>query len=752
MLIPASRNLMLILLILLTIQAFTKSAYAVVTEDSSQEKGIYVVPRASSAIRVDGSLDEAAWESALVLELKYETYSGHNTEAPARTECLILYDDNYFYVGFRAYDPDTSAIRARLTDRDNFYDNDSVGVVLDTFNDQRRAFEFLCNPLGVQGDYLYDDLTGNEDPSWDAIWDSAGRITEFGYVVEIAIPFNQLRFQRSDGSQVWGFGAFRIYPRNIMMSMATHKWDRDIDSFLNQIDKIEGFEGVTPGKNIEIVPTVTAVRTDARSPFPGGQMEELESKGDIGLSARWGMTPNLILNGTINPDFSQIEADALQLDINERFALHYPEKRPFFLEGADFFDTPISAVYTRTIADPVWGAKFSGKEGGNAFGIYLARDGITNLVFPGSEGSESAFLDQENTAAVFRYRRDVGANSALGVLSTFREGADYYNRVYGVDGLYRFSDADTLSFQVLGSSTKYPLAISGNYFQPKEEFGDKAIFMRYSRVTRDWFLRVRYQDYGRDFRSDLGFRTQVGIRELDITGRRRWWFKPGSFLTFMSLSNVFEQTEEQSGSLIEREFRTVWMAEGPMQSRIELGAGRRRQVFTGIHFVQNFQNAEFNFQPFKNALFTMVIRLEDWIDFLHSREAKQFAFFPYLNIHLRRDLQLVLEHSLKRLNVAGGRLFLANASEMHLIYHLNRKTFIRAILQYEDIRRNTDLYAFEVDPESKSLFTQFLFSYKLNPQTVLFIGYSDNHFGGREYGLTQADRTLFVKIGYAWVL
>ena len=263
---------------------------------------------------------------------------------------------------------------ARLADRDAAYQDDFVGVVLDTFNDERRAFQFRVNPLGVQADANFSELEGYEDFSWDAIWASAGKITDFGYTVEVAIPFNQLRFPKGGAELTMGFEADRSWPRNVRHRMSTHVRDRDRNCILCQFNKLSGFQSISPGKNLEFDPTLTVQRSDAMdmAAFPEGELESGKVKVEPGISARWGVTPNLMLNATVNPDFSQVEADAAQLDINTRFALRYPEKRPFFLEGGDFFLTPLEMVFTRSVADPLWGGKVTGKIGANAVGVFSA--------------------------------------------------------------------------------------------------------------------------------------------------------------------------------------------------------------------------------------------------------------------------------------------------------------------------------------------------------------------------------------------
>ena len=216
------------------------------------------------------------------------------------------------------------------------------------------CFDLLVNPLGVQEDFIETSTGGG---NWDAIWESAGRVTDWGYAVELSVPFKQLRFQRSDGPQIWSFDAVRSYPREHRHHIGAFPRDRGNNCYLCQAVKIAGFEGATPGRNIEIAPTLTGVRTEIREDFPSGGFEVETEDTEFGLTAKWGVTPNLTFSGAYNPDFSQIEADALQLDINQPFALYFSERRPFFLEGIDFFSSLKTAFHSRTVRDPLWGIK-----------------------------------------------------------------------------------------------------------------------------------------------------------------------------------------------------------------------------------------------------------------------------------------------------------------------------------------------------------------------------------------------------------
>jgi hypothetical protein len=251
----------------------------------------HTVSRATGSISVDGVLSDAAWAYAAPIELAYEYLPGDNLEPPVRTECRVTYDALNLYLGCLALDPQPERIRANYTDRDRALQDDHIVLLLDPFNDQRRAFQFRINPLGVQMDAIFPD--GSEDFSWDAIWTSAGRITEEGYVVEAAIPFKSLRFPRSTEVQTWGIILERSYPRSVRHRISSVPRDRSNSCFLCQSSRLNGFQGIAPGRDLEFSPTLTASRTDRRNGLPSGDLVAGEGMAEPGLNARWGITSNI---------------------------------------------------------------------------------------------------------------------------------------------------------------------------------------------------------------------------------------------------------------------------------------------------------------------------------------------------------------------------------------------------------------------------------------------------------------------------
>jgi hypothetical protein len=634
--------------------------------------------------------------------------------------------------------------------------------MIDAFNDERRAFQFRVNPMGVQADANFSESEGYEDFSWDAIWKADAKITDWGWAVEVAIPLGQLRFRKSDGPQTWGFEAERSWPRDARHRMTSHQRSRDIACILCQFNKLTGFEGITPGQNIELNPTFTAGRTDTMpmGDFPGGELSRGKIDDQYGLTAKWGITPNLILNATANPDFSQVEADVAQLEINRRFAVYYPEKRPFFLEGGDFFLTPIQAVFTRTVIDPIWGTKLTGKTGRTAVGFFAAQDQITNLMFPTNQGSYSLTepLVQDATGGVFRLRQDIGKMSTLGVLYTGRMGRDYGNHVAGADGFFRLDRKNSITFQVLHSETEYPLAILPDYGQPEGRFGGNAVNLQFQHFSRSWLLGLTYSDLSPGFRADYGFVPRVDTRSGEAMVFRQLWGKPKSWFNYIRLGVAGEVVYDHGGTLTDRGLTLGFLYQGDLESQMNVHGVFNRTFYNGQYFDLAYGVLAFRIRPFSGSEIGFQGLAGRSVDFANSRQASALSVGPNASFHLFRHLNLVASHTFERLFLHGDTIYTANLSQVKLVWNFTVRAFVRAVVQYGDQKQNPAMYGFPVDSRTQTVFTQLLFSYKLNPRTVLFLGYSDNALGGvfdswlgpGRVGMTRTDRTFFLKLGYAW--
>ncbi len=708
------------------------------------------IPQVKSGIHIDAKLDEPQWEDALLVNANIEVQPGENISAPVQTQALLMYDKDYVYVGFICQDPSPQDIRAHFCDRDKIFSDDWVMVLFDTFNDNQRSTNFYCNPFGIQGD-LIKDATGNTI-SWEGIWDSHGRITSDGYIVEMAIPFSSLGFQQTSEEQVWGFDIVRNYPRNVRHYFGSFPRDRSNNCYLCQALKLKGFQNVKPGRDFEIAPTLSSIHSSTRQDGYGSHMITDQQDIDAGVSARLGLTPNIALNGALNPDFSQVEADNKHLDINRQYAINYAEKRPFFLESGDYFKTYTSAVYTRSIADPDFGIKLTGKEGPHTVGFFSLRDKITNLIIPGEQSSQSGTIFKENTNTALRYKYDYNTSN-VGIILTDREGDNYHNRLGGIDGLLRFTPQDQFRFQVLNSTTQYPDSISAAFEQNPGKINGSALSVSHYHETRNYMLYGLYRQFAPGYRADLGFITQAGIRYQELGGMLKWQREPGSWFTVLNWYASHDIKRDWMYMPLHSAWTSRIIYKGPYQTEITIYGESANDYYKGKQYPMNLINFWTLMRPTSLFIFELQCKYGDQIDYSNERPGTRMLLIAETTFKPGNHFSLEWEQKYEYLDVQPGRLYSAHISNIKLVYQFSKRMFIRSILQYYYYKRNSSLY---IDDDVKSIdkyfFTQLLFSYKINPQTALYLGYTDNYTGNNMDPLYETDRVFFCKIGYAWRL
>jgi hypothetical protein len=682
----------------------------------------------TSPIRIDARLDEPAWSAATVIPVAYEWYPSDNIAAPVSTEALVTYDDRNLYVAFRAKDPQPGRIRARYHERDAALSDDLVGFFIDPFNDDRRAYQFRINPLGVQIDAINSDVEATEDFTWDGIWDSAGMVMADGYVVEVAVPLQQLRIPSSAGAQTWGFLAIREWPRDVQHRLRSVQTDQNRNCLVCQFQDLHGFDTKTSGRNIEVTPTLTGTNEDAF---------------DAGVSARWAVTPGTSLQATINPDFSQVEADAAQLDVNTRFALFFPEKRPFFVEASDFFETRLPLVFTRTIADPAGGLKLTGKSGPHLYGALFARDEITNILIPGDESSDVTFINSASTAGFARYRAEVGKSATIGGLLSSRRGDDYENTVLAADGYHRVTEQDNVRVQLSASRTSYPAAVLAEFEeQPDGSFTGHALRASYNHTDRDWEWGADYAELSPEFRADSGFISQVGVRQGEMFVQRRIRGGEDRWFRNLYVSGGADATTQFNGDWNEwgADFGATY--QGPRQTEISINLAPNQEYFAGRTY-HNFRHSFFiSTQVSPDVSAYVQINSGENIDFNNAQPADFVTISPGASLNIGRRFSGAVDYVWQQFETESGqRIFTVHLPQARLLYHFSRRAFVRTVLQYETVDRVTE--------QSRELLTQLLFSYRWNAQTVILAGYSDNYEGERD--LSRTDRAVFVKLSYAWL-
>lgn len=654
------------------------------------------IVKAGTPITVDGDLSDAAWSSAPRVEAFVEYFRGDNTEPPAKTVGLLAYDGAAVYIAFRAEDPRPEAIRAPLVDRDKVLgDQDYVAVVLDTANDRRSAVAFRVNPRGVQTDSVVNDASGVEDFSPDFFYEAVARRVPGGWTAEMRIPLSSLRYPASD-PQTWGVILMRNYPRDFRYMMANTPIPKNTNCFLCHAATLTGLQGLPTGSHFTIVPYTTA---------------SSRGTGEIGADLKWNPSTRLTIDATVNPDFSQIESDVPQLAVDSRFALSYPEKRAFFLEGVDLLSTPLQAVYTRTITAPAWGVRATGQSGSTAYTLLVADDkggGVT--IVPGPYGS-SVVTQKPAHVLIGRARRSIG-DSYLGILATAREGESSHNRVLGPDFHWKVTPRDRVDGQFLMSDTGGASGHAGR--------------LAYTHDTRRWDVYAAVRELTPEFRADSGFMPQSGVRSGYAEAAARFYPKRG--LTYLrAFLGRYGAYEYDDGESIKEElhpgvfFRGKWGSDGWITWRVA-----ERERVNGR--VLEYSMVDFSLRATPWRLLP-AIKLSG--QFGEKVDYKQARVGTGANLSLSTTVRptdhLELQATTSREWLDGA--YTATVDWMKATYTFSARSLARVIAQQNVFDGN--------DGERKrTLNWSALYGYKLNFQTVFFVG------GDRE--------NVFVKLAYAF--
>ena len=717
------------------------------------------IRRASGPVEVDGDLGDAGWQGALLFDNFLETSPGDNVPAKVKTTVWLTYDEKYFYIAIKADDPDPSKIRAPYVDRDQVLGtDDNIAVFLDTRNDHRAALELRVSPRGIQADGVFNDSNGNEDFSPDFFYDTAAKITSKGWQAEYRIPFSSLRYPKTE-PQSWGVLVWRNYPRDFRYAFYSAPAPRGSNCFLCHSHELTGISGLPSSNHLIVAPYATAQQVETRAPAPGADFEDDGIDGDGGLDVKWNPTASTAIDATINPDFSQIEADVPQIAANERFALFFPEKRPFFLEGLDLLQTPIQAVHTRTITQPRWGLRGTGRFAATSYTLLVTEDRGGGLVLlPGAGSSRFALQDFASTAVVGRVRRDFGRSFAS-FLATAREySGGGHNRVVGPDFQWRPDESDTVTGQLLWSATEDPLRPEVSPAWRGQTSSGHAANLSWNHQTRThtWFLQATDVDSG--FRADNGFVARAGYRRGE--GNLGWRLYPEKGLLRFAQFYLFA--------------RSVWDEDG---DRIESG------LFPGVFF-QGRKNlaGTFELQPATEIrvggellrqrtafLFLQVdpgkrfprvgvnAEIGELIDFDNARQGDGATLSLNATLRPTSHLEMLVNTGRRSIDVdaetatgrRSGRLFTAHFESLKATYTFSARALLRLIAQYEETERYPSLYTFPVDPRDGSFLGSILYSYKLNWQTVLFLGYGDDRLLLPTDDLERTGRSLFFKVSYA---
>ncbi len=722
------------------------------------------ITRAAGKIVVDGELNDEGWRGATRVEKWYEIQPGDNTEPKVRNVGYLTYDDKFFYAAFEFEDPNPSALRAPFADRDNLGNGyfDYGGVILDTRNSRRTATLFLVTPRNVQYDSVLDDASG-EDASPDFFWDSAAKITDRGWTIEIRIPFSSLRYRNAD-PQTWGILLYRNYPRDRHYQFFSSKVPRSSNCFICHSNTLSGLERLPEGGHLVAAPYVSASESAHPREEDGSPLVNDPVKPHAGLDVKFTPNADNAIDVALNPDFSQVESDTAQISANERFALFFPEKRPFFLEGADLFQTPVQAVYTRTITSPDWGGRVTGKQAGLRYTLLVAEDsGGGSVIIPGPNGSSLANQDFGSTDVIARVKREIGLSS-IGVLATDREahrtqgpdqtdGSGGYNRVIGPDVHWRPTGGDFIGAQLLFSASRTPNRPDLADEWTGGHLSGHALDLHWGHSSTHLDWDGGYRDVGDGFRADSGFVPQVGYK--DTLASAGWSVHPKGFITRQRTFIFFDRQVDRAGALISRSVNPGFGMDIPWSGFVQLNYVDDR-VRAGE---QVFPRRQFRFiTRFSPSRWLSQLRADgtmgEEIDFDNARPGKGTSINLGGNVNPTQHLELELLESDRWLNVddpvlGAGRLFTARVSRVRTTYTFTSRMFVRAIGQYVSTTRAPELYVDPVDPHSASFNASILLAYKLNWQSVMFVGYGDDRDLINGSTLLPVGRQFFVKLSYA---
>ena len=490
------------------------------------------IPKGSAPPVIDGVLDDEVWKNAAVFGDFLQTSPGDNVAPTHPTEFLMAYDSKNLYMAWKIIQ-DPGTVRATMARRDNIFNDDYVLVYIDTFNDQRQAYVLFFNPLGIQADGTYTEGRG-EDYSVDILMESKGVLTKDGFNIEVAVPFKSLRYEAGKNKQ-WGLHIFRRlkYKNNEYNSWMPD--DRSVNGSLNQAGHITGLDEIETTRQLEVNPSFTVSETGRRTAFtfnndPAGRFVNDGIKGEFGFTAKFGLTPTITFDFAYNPDFAQVEADAPISTANLRFPVFFPEKRPFFLERIDIFQSGLNVVNTRAIVDPDIAAKLTGRKGKNTFGMMYASDNgtagnlskddrqrLANCIADRTASPDEPFelcaneriFQQNADIGVLRFKRDIGREHNLGFFATTYNFVDNHNHTAGFDGRFKIDPKTVTEFQILGTHTRsffYDPELDQDLYRTGNGIGYRAYL---ERSDRNLYMNFLAQGRSPDYRADVGVTNRV---------------------------------------------------------------------------------------------------------------------------------------------------------------------------------------------------------------------------------------------------
>ena len=689
-----------------------------------------IVPKTENPPVIDGKIDESTWTEALKFDNFKTINPDYGKEPSQKTVAYMTYDSENIYFAIRSFDLEPTKIKSSVSSRDGMFQDDYVAIMLDTSGSMQEAFGFFLNPLGIQGDGMI-NADGNAEATFDMVWYSKGQIDEEGFSVECRIPLQSIRFPGGKTIPM-RVSFFRKITRS-SETISTPPMFADKGSLLKQSQVIS----VSDLKYKRVYEFIPALTSSKRQSHDAGEMKTDEKQTDFSLTGKVGITSDLTLDAAYNPDFSQIESDAGQVDVNLRYALFYPEKRPFFLEGNELFqfagnveDGPLAmVVHTRRIVDPRFGFKLSGKLGRkNTLAALYANDDL-----PGD------MIDEHPDFTIVRYKYSLKEDSYLGGFYTGKEYGEGSNRVVGSDGRFRLSGVSMASYHIFGSFTQ----------RDGSEGTDTghALGLNYQFGNRKFVLDLGYQDISKNFQIDTGFITRTGLRRLSAFTMYRFYPKSKfiqriepfywSYHLYDTVDNMFETV-----NLMTLRF---WL---PRNTQVRFDALLANEVFAGQRFGRSgfgIQGAsQITKQVFLNFFFRHTgsifydpvdpfqgygSRVGGALQFQPMEKLRFVLSLSYVDFFRDEDKEKLYDYTIIRsLNT----------------FQINKYLFLRGIVEYNSF--------------SERLTADLLASFTYIPGTVFYIGYGSAFekmdWTGQDYigsdRFMETKRGFFFKVSYLW--
>jgi hypothetical protein len=726
-----------------------------------------VINKYSNAdIQADGALDESVWKNLPRLGNFCEIEPHEKTKPEVETEVMMFYDNDNLYFGFICYDNDISKLRKTLADRDRMFSDDWVGFILDTYGESKQAYEIFTNPLGIQGDLMW-TAPGNEDASYDAVWYSGAKIFKDKWTAELVIPFKTLRFPNKE-FQEWRIHMLRTRPRENRYQYSWVPISRDDPTLFTNYAILKGIKNVKAGNNLEVLPYVLSSQSGAISDFENSdsKFENEKIKGQVGLNLRYGITSNLTADFTLNPDFSQVESDAGQIDVNNPYALYYTEKRPFFIEGNSMFQSPSTIIYTRAVNNPLSAFKMAGKIGSYEIGFISAYDRNSPFIIPFEEKSKTLITDRKSLSNILRIKKSLNKDdSYIGFIFTDRQvnkdnkkflDVEGFNRVLSVDGNYRFLDNYSFTFQLTKYITKeinFPdYKDTGKFYNGKytaaldgESFSGYGGSASISRSARHWNFSLDYGNASPEARRDDGF----------ITTNNFSRFSTSQTYVLYPETKVINRIEPGVYAMVRHDYdgRLRELFVGP---QVNLSFAKQIYLYMQAFLVNNEQyggvyhegahrfNMNFNINTLDNLQGGFYFALGKYIV---RDESNPFIGWGY-NLEIFQTLKLfdrfIFENDWNYFEVAKNyadeKLFAGYILRNKSTFQFDKNFSLRLVTQYDSFSEN-----FNFNP---------LFSYKLNPFTIFYVGSTYNYDNiDNSYGIPRnilSGRQYFLKFQYLW--